>query len=205
MTNTKLTLSALAFSLGVLGFSCGSPMTPTDAGPGIGGGGGGGATGGGGGGGGGGARTCDTAPAFMASDLSGKAGYNPGGPMMPPFNFATFAKDSATVGRFDVAYFELYSAANQTNVSIPAANYRQCDLCFSMSLGCDNTGASCAKTYLAQSGRFTVGAATKSPDAGTYLFTVNNVTYEEWDFTTDTARDAGCLTLNSLNFLGTWP
>ncbi len=209
MTN-KLTLAAMVLSLGALAFSCGTPMTKTDAGTGGGigtTGGGTGTTGGGTGGGttgGGTGRTCDTAPAFLAADLQGKAGFDPGTTTSPPFNFATLAKQTAD-GGVDVSFNEFYVDAPVAAVSIPAKNYQTCDYCFMISLGCNSMGAMCKRDFLAQAGTLTVGTATKSPDAGTYAFTLSNVTYEAWDFATDKPTDAGCLTLSNLSFTGTWP
>ena len=206
--NNRLTLAALAIAFAVVSFNCGAPVSKTDAGSG-----GGTATGGGGGGGGGdggatgggtGARTCTAAPAFTAADLNGKAGFNPGNMNTPPFNFATMVRASATSGRQDGMLNEYFLDGPRANVAIPAKNYAMCDYCFYLELACDNTGA-CNKSYLAQSGTVSIGEATKNPDAGTYTFTLTNVTYEEWDFTNDVAVDGGCLTLGNFSFTGTWP
>lgn len=217
----RATLATLSLAVAVLSFNCGSPTTKTDAGSGGGigtgggsaaggggGGGGGGATGGGTGGGatgGGAGRTCTAAPAFTAADLQGKAGFDPGSANSPPYNYATIGRPSPDAGRFDVAFNEFYADAPLANVAIPAKTYQQCDYCFIIQTECDNMGSMCSKAYLAQSGTLTVGTATKDPDAGTYAFTLANVTYEEWDFNTDKAVDGGCLTLSNLAFTGSWP
>lgn len=205
--NNRLTLAALSLVVAVLSFNCGS-MTKADAGTGGGTGGGTGAGGGGGGGvtggGGGGVRTCDMAPVFLPADIYAK-GFDPGTTMFPPYNFATFVHPSTTAGRIDGMQNELFVDAPVNNAVIPAKNYAMCDFCYYMQLGCNNMGAQCTKSYLAQGGRLTVTAATKDVDAGTYAFTLTDVTYEEWDFTTDTAVDGGCLTLPSFSYTATWP
>ena len=219
--NNRLTLAATVLSLGVLSVGCGAmPKADAGTGGGIGagggvgaGGGGGGATGGGGGGatgggtatgGGGGVRACALAPPFVVGDLNGKPGYNLMTANAPPFNYATFARPAATAGRADVMFNEFYVDGPLAATPIPAKNYAMCDYCYYIQLGCDNMG-NCGKSYLARSGTLAVTAATKNPDAGTYAFTLTNVTYEEWDFTADTAVDGGCLTLPSFSFSGTWP
>jgi hypothetical protein len=205
--NRKLLLGVCA--VGVLSFHCGS-MSTNNAG--TGGGSGGGrvdaGTGGGAGGTGGGGGTsaaCTPAPAFVPTDINGKAGFDPGGtPSPPPFNFATMARPSATTGRFDVMFNEFYGMAPISG-ALPATNYQQCSACMVIQTGCDSMGANCAKIYLAQSGTISVTAATKSPDAGSYAFTLTDVTYQAWDFNADVATDAGCLTLPSFAFSGVWP
>lgn len=194
--------------LAVLALSCGGSMT-NDAGSGGGSGGGsvtGGGAGGGSGGGGGRIGLCDTAPAFIAADLAGKAGFDPGSMMSPPFNFATFTRASAAdAGRVDVMFNEFYAAAPLTNAAIPALSYRLCNHCFVIQTHCNSTGGMCSKIYLAQSGTVSVSAATKDVDAGSFAFTLSNVTYQAWDFGSDTAVDGGCLTLPSFTFSGAWP
>ena len=190
----------------VLFFHCGAPSTQ-DAG--SGGGSGGGSTAGGAGGGaagGGTAGACAPAPRFVATDLNGKAGFDPGGMSAPPaYNFATMVRSSATPGRFDVMFNEFYSDGPVTNFALPAATHQQCASCLVIQTACDGTGANCAKVYLAQSGMLSVSAATKSPDAGSYAFTLSNVTYQTWDFAADVATDGGCLTLATFTFGGAWP
>lgn len=192
---SKLTLAVLTLAFAVVSFDCGSPTAKPDAGSG----------GGTGTGGGSGARTCDAAPAFVAADLDGKAGYDPGTATSPPYNYATLARASATAGRLDVSFNELYVNAPSAAVNIPAKTYTLCDYCFIIQTNCNSMGGSCAKAYLAQSGSLTVTAATKNVDAGSYAFTLTNATYEEWDFNADVAVDGGCLTLGSLDFAGSWP
>jgi hypothetical protein len=210
--HNRLTFAAMALAFAVVSFNCGSPTTKTDAGTGGGtggatGGGGGGSTGGGTGGGstgGGTGRTCTAAPAFAQSDLVDGPGFDPGSMTSPPFNFATLARD-AGAGRVDISANEYYANGLKNAVTIPAKNYQDCDLCFIVETNCNAMGAQCSKAFLAQGGTLTVTAATKSPDAGTYAFSLTNVTYEEWDFNNDVPADGGCLTLPSLSFTGTWP
>ncbi len=193
---------------GVLCFSCGGPMMMTDAGSGGGGGGaaGGGTVTGGGGGGTTDAGRCQLAPPFVAAELFGKAGFDLGGPMSPPFNYATMTRPSATSGRTDLMFNEVYSAAPIANVAIPPKNYQQCDPCFLIETGCNAMGAMCSKHYLARAGTLSVSAASKNVDAGTYAFTLSNVSYEEWNFTADTSvPDGGCLRLQNFAFSGSWP
>lgn len=215
--NHRLTLAALSLVVAVLSFNCGS-MTKADAGTGGGlgggvgagggGGSGGGATGGGTGGGatgGGAGRVCDPAPAFAVGDLQG-VGYDPGVPMQyPPLNFATFGRMSTTAGRFDVMSNELYRAAPTGPVTLGPTNYVMCEYCYLISLGCNNMGQQCAKDYLAQAGTVTIPSAVKDQDAGTFSFTLANMVYEEWNFSTDTAVDGGCLTLTTFSYSGMWP
>lgn len=214
--NNRLTRAALSLVVAVLSFNCGS-MTKADAGTGGGTGGGTGAGGGGGGGvtgggsGGGGVRTCDVAPTFLPTELQGKAGFDPGTMTFPPYNFAVFAHAAPTAGRIDGFFAEFFANAPLAATQIPAKNYAQCDYCFYLTLGCDNMGANCSKIYLAQSGTLTVSDATKNADAGTYAFTLSNVTFEEWgEFRTggmaaDQAVDGGCLTMSNFAFTGSWP
>lgn len=191
------------FLLVLLASGCGDPMT-SDAG--AGGGGGAALDAGSGGGGGGDAGACPAAPAFVAADLNGKAGFDPGGPTSPPFNFATLSRASgADAGRFDVMYNEFYAGAVVDDVTIPAANYRRCTLCYAIRIDCDPLGQNCAKSYLAQSGSVTVSEATRSADAGRYAFQLKNLVYQRWDFTSDTAMDGGCLSLQNFSFSGRWP
>ena len=105
--NFRLTLAAMVLSLGVLSFSCGTmPKADAGTGGGIGTGGG---TGGGAATGGGTGRTCVPAPAFTQADLQGKAGYDPGGTMSLPVNYALLGRPSPPdAGRFDILSNELY-------------------------------------------------------------------------------------------------
>ena len=150
------------------------------------------------------AGTCAVAPAFGLADLNGKAGFDPGGPTSPPFNFATLSR-AVDAGRFDVMFNEFYAGAVVSNATIPAANYRDCSLCYAIRIDCDVMGQNCAKSYLAQSGAVTVSEATQDAGAGRYAFQLNNVLYQRWDFTSDTAMDGGCLALGTFSFTGSWP
>ena len=184
--------------IGVLGASCEAPMMVNDAG-----------SDGGGEDGGGGvadAGRCSFAPAFVAAELNGKAGFDPGGAMSPPFNYATIARPSATPGKTDVMFNEFYLTAPISSVPIPPKSFRLCELCFLIETGCNPMGAMCSKHYLAQAGTLSVSAASKNVDAGTYAFNLSNVTYEEWNFLADTfVADGGCLTLGNFAFSGAWP
>ena len=152
------------------------------------------------------AGACTVAPAFGLAHLNGKAGFDPGGPTSPPFNYATLSRPSgADAGRYDVMFNEFYAGTAISNATIPAENYRGCTLCYAIRIDCDTMGQNCAKSYLAQSGSVTVSEATQDAGAGRYAFQLNDVVYQRWDFTSDTALDAGCLALNTFSFTGSWP
>ena len=152
------------------------------------------------------AGACAVAPGFVAADLSGKAGFDPGGATSPPFNFATMSRASAAdAGRFDVMFNEFYAGAVVGNALIPAANYGACTLCYVIRSDCDTMGRNCARSYLARSGSVTVSEATQDAGGGRLAFQLNNVVYQRWDFTSDTAMDAGCLALSRFSFTGSWP
>ena len=152
------------------------------------------------------AGACATAPAFGVAHLNGKAGFDSGGPTSPPFNFATLSRASGPdAGRFELMFNEFYAGAVVSNATIPAANYRDCSLCYAIRIDCDTLGQNCGKSYLAQSGTVTVSEATRDAGAGRYAFQLNNVVYQRWDFTSDTALDGGCLALGFFSFTGSWP
>jgi hypothetical protein len=186
MQTNRLILAALSSLLVLLAQACGSPpVTNTDGGI---------------------TPSCAAAPAFVQADLVDTAGFDPGTQTSPPYNYASLRHTSATAGRFDVMFNELYVAGPLVNVAIPAKTYQQCEYCYIVTTGCDSMGADCAKGYLAQSGTLSVGSATKVETAGTYAFTLTNVVYKEWDFQNDKAvADGGCLSLPSFSFSGTWP
>lgn len=167
---------------------------------------GGAAQGGGGGSSTGGGAGCVPAPVFAAEDLDGKPGFDKGSSAQPAFNFANFGLDAGVPGLVDWMSNELFIDAPLIGHAIPALDYANCEVCLSISLGCDDLGNNCRREFLAQSGTISVDQATKYADAGTFSFHLENISYAEWDFPNDRAvPDGGCLRLTSFLYSGGWP
>lgn len=101
------------------------------------------------------------------------------------------------------AYFGVGLVVPTTVMFDNTADYASCEVCPILRTGCNST--TCTKRFFAQSGTVTVSTATQDEAVGTYTGSLSNVTFREWNFSTDTLVPGGaCITLASLPINLSW-
>jgi hypothetical protein len=92
------------------------------------------------------------------------------------------------------------------DATLSSTDWTDCQDCITYSLGCDDTGGTCAEAYLAQGGTLHVSSATFEVDAGTFAGSVSNLPLLEWDFNNDIAVAGGkCIDVTMGSFSASWP
>ncbi|MFT3711751.1 MAG: hypothetical protein QM817_29280 [Archangium sp.] len=233
MKRSILLVAAVATT--VFFFNCGT-MTGKDGGTGggtgggitgggttgggtTGGGTGGGTTGGGTGGGttgggttGGGTGGCTTDDWSQAVNLQAKF-VPPGGSGNNNYHQAIIGKPSATNGKFDFMFIELWYG--MTVPPFPYAysltssmNYKTCEGCLVIEQACDNMADNCAKEFFATEGSLSYTTGTRVAATGRFEGTGTGIKFVEWNFTPDpdvAATNPACINVATLSWMGRWP
>lgn len=102
------------------------------------------------------------------------------------------------------AYFGLGLTLPATETYSGATDYATCEVCASLSRGCDSAGQ-CSREYLGQGGSGTITAATRDALLGQFSGSLSAVRFVEWDFMNDVPVPGGeCVQLTGESIDARW-
>lgn len=103
------------------------------------------------------------------------------------------------------AYFGFGLTIPATEIFNASSAFDFCEVCPSLSRGCNSSGMGCAREYFAQSGSASVTVATENAAMGRFTGSTTAIRFVEWDFNNDVPVPGGeCVDLGAQTFDVNW-